>query len=292
MNTHINTTNQHKIYSAIAKNYPVSEETKEFLKKTYDLSDKQIEAHIIAPIDTNIVDKLLHSAGIQTSELIGIPGFFRDPVTNQLTFYSYDGALCAILNRNANGEINGIMAKFKSKKPSSLWYSSKNLPEGMTSGAPMGVIQGMGSGDNETVHIAVCAGFFNACTIARTMRIDYVIYANMIQCSAELSSYLLTLADTRPISVLILPDTICWSNPLVMKAILKIITTVANHTKNIQMLAWPSHCGTNYGDVLRNGFQSKVRIRPTEAFLSAASKHALNNNNLLQYIDNVQSKVK
>ena len=254
-----------RVYSRLSEIYPVAPDIRTELKNTRGLTDQQIDQHIIAPPQGDVVARLLDS-GLQPSDLIGVPGFYGDFRGGNILFKGQRNVQYVICNRGPDGEINGLIAKFNCLDTRYGWYSSKNLPGGVTSGAPAGVV--LGRKKHRKVRIAICEGFFKACAIARTTSSDYVIYVNGIQCSADIYPYIEQLTAGQPATVTIVPDTDVWDNLAVMGGTIRIIERVAEQTQDIQVAIWPLSCGKGYDDVIAHGHIGKIRVEPVQDFLT------------------------
>lgn len=269
-----------QIYSKIAWEYCPDKALWDKLQIERGLTDDQILTSIMYPIEDDVVTRVLADGKFDAADLIGIPGFYKEgpesspPTPENVKFKTQSNVDYVIIVRDEEGRILGLSARYKGYSSRYGWYSSKNYPSGVTSGAPMGVLEGLGYDDDYVVRIAVCEGFFKGAAVARTMNVDYVIYASGVQNTASMVSIITRLAQGCKTAIVIVPDTDCWCNPAVMRADIKMIRYAQEVSTDITVAAWCDKYGKGYDDVVLAGKQHKIVLRPAEAFLATAHEWA------------------
>lgn len=289
-----------RIYSKIVAVSRPDDALQETLTNVRGMTEKQINAFIAAPIDNRtIVQKILKDGSIEPKDLLGVPGFYLDKASasviqsGDMKFKYHPNTECVIAVRDEAERIIALQSRVRHPDggPRYFWYSSKNMPHGATPGAPMGVVPGKrlrnGRGEYH-LRIAVCEGFFKAAAIARSLDVDYVVFASGIQNTSPFLNLIRRLAYGKAVSILIVPDMDFLTNKEVMKAYAKLVAYALDITQDVTVLAWPAALGKGYDDVLLSGNGSCCRVLPVGRFRDALCNEAarIGDPKLMGYINN------
>lgn len=265
-----------RVYQAIAAACPPDDDLRRRLKADRGMTDAEIDRDIIGPIPHGIVDMLIER-GITEDDMIGVPGFFRDPESGIVKF-ARQAVDYGIIVRGIGGRIVGLMAKYSDSGHKYGWYSSARYHMGVSSGAPAGYLGFLdlpGEWDDERgdvdqsntglgkrAPIMVCEGYHKAATVRRTWGLR-CIYVSGIQSTGGVGMMIddITQEYGCYARVIVAPDTDCLDNPQVMAGTLRLIDRIVS-TGMIEWLRiamWDIDLGKGSDDAIRAAGPDAIR---------------------------------
>ena len=236
------------VYRALLESLELSASHAEHLRIVRGLSDSAITAHLYATMPTHERANKLCGALAQRFDLHGVPGFYRVGKGWQLNT-KRQGFL--IPCRDAQGRIIACQLRLDAGSPRYVWFSSRGLPCGASSGAPIHFVKP--DLTEQTRRAVITEGLLKADICAELLDCCVIGLPGVASFKADLGQSLrYKLPLLRQVAIAFDAD---WSTkPEVRNALRRLHTSICASGLKAQVWSWDIALGKGFDDyLLREG---------------------------------------
>lgn len=236
------------VYCSLLESLELSAYHAEHLRVARGLSDSTITANLYATMPTRESASKLCATLAQRFDLNGVPGFYRAGKSWQL---NVRGQGFLIPCRDAQGRIVACQIRLDAGSPRYVWFSSRGLPCGASSGAPIHFVKP--DLTKQTRRAIITEGPLKADVCAELLDCCVIGLPGVASSTAELGQLLL-LELPQLCEVAIAFDADWSTKPEVRNALRRLYTSICVSGLKAQVWAWDAALGKGLDDyLLREG---------------------------------------